>query len=167
MSQLFLVDLGSDYINFDLYNNLAKDLVEFALKQDIGVFFGDQGYYYDLIRESEIRNYFIVSDSFLYRNCGFLTTESIEFSLFDNVKKKKQFFEKFAFLNLIFDIVNKYISNNINVYISGGGFASLDCFEEIKSSKKDLLNDLYCSIIDHASEFAYGFPNVKLELIMQ
>ena len=42
MSQLFLVDLGSDYINFDLYNNLAKDLVEFALKQDIGVFFGDQ-----------------------------------------------------------------------------------------------------------------------------
>ena len=88
MSQLFLVDLGSDYINFDLYNNLAKDLVEFALKQDIGVFFGDQGYYYDLIRESEIRNYFIVSDSFLYRNCGFLTTESIEFSLFDNVKSK-------------------------------------------------------------------------------
>ena len=58
--------------DFENYNNLAKEIIAYALKNNIAAFFNSYDYWQDLILKADMKAFFLLSDSFLYKSCELL-----------------------------------------------------------------------------------------------
>ena len=164
MSNICIVDLKDHTLDFDKLNEMVKRITQLALNKDLAVFFHSYDYRADIINSAKMKNFFLMSDSFLYKHCDFLDTTS--FTDVKNIEKfRKEFFKKFAFFTDILNIIFSYKLSVIDIYVSGGGDSgTVEDFDVIKTNQESFLKDLFNSIIKYSDEYAYGFPTVKLEV---
>ncbi len=166
MSGFCCINLKENKIckNFNKFNQLAKDLIKYSIEKDIAVFFNSFDYGNEIIKSADMQNFILVSDSFIYKNCGFLNTNFLE-NVLDYNESEKQFVENFDFLNLINETIFKYKINEIEIFITADG--SVNCiedFEKIECKCNEYLKVLFKNIIIKANEYAYGFPTLKVSV---
>lgn len=157
MSEICLIDLKSN-LEFDTLNIMANELVKFAVDNSFAVFFQNSGFS-NLIIGSELNQFILLSDSFIYQNCGFLTTEDIDFLDIDSFRQG--FLKKFEFLNKVLSIIFSYGLDSIDIYISEGGFDALSDFSEKLTTADKFVFDLCDCVINSATLYSYGFPTIK------
>ena len=161
MSELCIVNLKEHKLDYEKLNAMAKHLVKVALDNNIAVFFHDYDYGGELIADAKMKNFFLMSDSFLYKNCDFLDT-----TIFKNVSDielfRKEFLERFRFFDAILQTVFEYDVELVEIYITEDPIADREeDFEEVHTSQRDFLNDLFFDIINNAQWYAYCFPTTK------
>lgn len=111
MSAICLIVLKEPNLEFDDFNELSKKLVRFAVDNNLAVFF-QNSYFPDLFSKDNFNQFFFMSDSFLYQNCDFLTTEGIGYKgvdifgtlFFDREFQYKfmtRFFHKYSYLLIV------------------------------------------------------------------
>ena len=164
MSNLFLINLKNHNANYNELCKLSKEITRFALNNNFAVFFNSYDYGNEIINEAQMKDFLLISDNFLSKNCEFLNT-----SYFANVsdieKFKKEFFKKFDFLKKLVEKLFQYNINLIEIYITqDGAVNSIKDFTEQTSSAKTFLYDLLIEIINNKEEYAYGFPTIKYNI---
>ena len=169
MSGVCIINLKKHNLTFEKINELAEKLMFVALQNHVAVFF-HSNYRKDIIESAKMQNYFVMSDSFVYRNCNFLETNSIIEKLYLNnafsyEEFHRAFKERSKFFNEIIDNIFQYDVSLIEIYISGSGcVSSANDFELRKTSTKNFLLDLFSSLQDYENDYNYEFSNVKFEL---
>ena len=165
MSAIFIVNLKEYNLTFEELNNLAKKLVRYCLNSNnLAVFFNSFDYGESLIKEENMKNFFLLSDSFLYKNCEFL--EDVPFiNPMELVKSEKTFTEKYKFFNDIFKIVFGFNVSEITIFMSCDGSADNSSdFKELSATPKNFLHLLFDSVINNAEKFAYQIPSLKITI---
>ena len=159
MSAIFIVDLKRHNLSFDSMDDLARKIVKIALKEKIGVFFNSFDYAVDLIEDAKMKSFFLLSDSFFYKNCDFLNTDMFDIS---NKRFKKIFIKKYKFVEKILCEIKKAGVTSIDVYISCDGCTEVvSDFIDEKANMDSFLEGMFRGIFKYSNEYAYGFPTVK------
>ena len=173
MSNFCCINLkDSNFENdYDSFNDLANVLVRFALDNKIAVFFNSYDYGEALINAGNMREFFLISDSFLYKNCDSFLYKNCE--LLDNtqllcqseisqlVDFKSAFFEKYNFFEKIIEIIFRYDVFSIEIYITEDNTDNMDDFNTIISSKDGFMSDLYKSVVEAIPSYGGEFPTTK------
>ena len=165
MSAICLVNLKINNWAFDEFNSFAKKLVRYCLEYDnLAVFFNSFDYAESLIVEEHMRNFFLLSDSFLYKNCEFL--EEVPYiDPFNLVESEKTFVKKYGFFNDIFKIVFEHNVSEITVFLSVDGSVEHSCeFIPLYATSETFLHILFDSVITNADKFAYQIPSLKFTI---
>lgn len=149
--------------NFKAYNKLAKQLIQFALDNDIAVFFNSYDYGEELIREANMKDFIIISDSFLYKNCELLNnTDFVRILSEKNITDyKNAFIIKYSVFQKILDIIFQYDVSAVELYITEDELCSISEFKKINSTKDKLIDDLYLCVENSVSEYGNEFPPIK------
>lgn len=165
MSAICLVNLKINSLNFDEFNDLAKKLVRYCLaRENLAVFFNSFDYGKTLIVDEHMKNFFLLSDSFLYKNCEFL--EEVPFiDPFNLVESEKVFTEKNNFFNDVFNIVFSYNVSEITVFLSiDGSVERSDEFIPLSATPENFLHIFFNSVISNAEKCAYQIPSLKFTI---
>ena len=163
MSETFLVNMQCDNINYNELNSLANEIIIFALRNKLGIHFNELGYSTDFTKLHQMKNYFFVSDSFLHCNASFLNISSD--ANLSNLDYKSNFYNNISFAYEMLSIIQKFGISNIEIYISSDSiFEDENDFIVLNSSKEDLLDKVYQTLIDNSNEFAYEFPPIKINI---
>lgn len=143
MSETCLVNLKDFKCGFEELNNLSKQIVKYAVDHDLAVFFCSD-YMHDFTVKAGMKSYFFMSDSFLYENCEFL---SLDYDSCREINTIEKFYERFHFFGDIVEILQKNKVQKIEIYISEDALSDVDRFDEIASTSKSIVKDLYDVII--------------------
>lgn len=160
MSGICIVNLKKHNMKFDEMNLLSKKLVKIALKNNIGIFFNNFDYDSEFIKQANFKTFFLLSDSFLYRNCDFWIFNDFEL-ISDEKKFKKWFYKSYKFFTKIFCELSKFNISTIEVYISNDGEDNVNNFKEIHTTKQKFLDDFYKDYIEESDIYCYGIPTIK------
>lgn len=165
MSAFCIFNLKKPPLDFNSLNSLAQKLIGYSLNNDLGVFFNSYDYAADLIKDAGMKCFFLMSDSFVYKNCDDLLDTSFLTDPSNLTQCKKEFFNHFKFFNDILDIVFKCGVREVEVYISEDGSTSkkLD-FIQLETTKEMFLDALLNSILENVDRYAYTFPDVKITI---
>ena len=162
MSAICIVNLKEHNLEFDQLNSLANELVSLALKNKVAVFFNVRDYGYDIIQEAEMRNYFLMSDSFLYENCGFLEEPLFKLERETAQKTYEAFFGRYKFFNEMIRLIFRYDVLNIEMYITEDGAVNcIDDFHTIRTNVEDFMQKLFCLVFDPQTNMLTEFGTVK------
>ena len=160
MSELCLMNLKKHRLNFEKLDSLANSLVALSLKNKIAVFFHTYDYAAELINSAGMKNFFLLSDSFLYKNCGFLDITSFVYET-DIQSYRVRFLEKYHFLQEVIDKVFEYEVDILEIYISEDGSAEVETdFEVIETAQGDFVETLFQKIWKDSSGSGF-FPTTK------
>ena len=171
MSALCVFDYSNNNLTYQQKNEMAKELVEIALNDDVGVLFNDQNWSYviDIIKSKE---FFTVSSTFLYSDPECVGEPSlfdffdIELKSFnglciDKDKFREHFFAKYEFLTDFVNCLCRYNIVELSVLISDSGteIVRKEDLEIIETTKDEFLNTLFISLKDELNnQFNYCFP---------
>lgn len=149
--------------SYDSFNDLANVLVRFALDNKIAVFFNSHDYGETLIRAARMRDFFLISDSFLYKNCEFLDNTGLlqQYEINPLFDFKSEFLKKYDFFKKIIEIIFSYNVSYIEIYITEDNTDNIDDFKTIISTKDGFMNDLYKTIIKAIPTCGGEFPTVR------
>jgi len=191
VSEIFLVDFKNDNLTFNKLNALSIDIVKFCLKNNIGVFF-NLNRPVDFIKLAHIKNYFLLSDNFVYDYADDLLSgtedclkvafahelelnKNLKFNISDiNIGKthrdkkfREEFYNKYNWITGLLDILFRHDCKKIDIYID-----DIHCFDEsdeyhvITTNEKNILKDMCDDIIENEAEWSYHFlPETKYEII--
>lgn len=163
MSQLCLIEIKDYDLSYKEMDNLSKELVLLAAKENIGIHFNVNEYCKILIDTQEMNFFCIVSSSFLHYNADFLDFPFSEEWLIEN---KERFVKKYHFLLKILKKVFSYDVKLVNLYLSEDGLVEIkDDFIYLTSTLNNLLEDMYQITIDCGEETQYNFPSICIEVI--
>lgn len=179
MSGLLLVNLKEHNLDYNELNTMAKQLVSLALKKNFAVTFNSCGSEDRIVTDGGMRDYFHISNSFLYKNCDFLYMPDLILKLcgVDEIEKidfyhyprkeeiRKAFLKEYNFLNEILDIVFEFDVNLIEMIMvdANGVVLSYQDFEEIKIKRDEFLFKLFDLLRDPLNNnFNYEFPTAKI-----
>lgn len=164
MSSFCCVNLAKNKVSkhFKKYNQIANRVVEYALEHKFAVFFNSYDYGLNIIEEADMKDFFLVSDSFLYKNCELLnTTEFARKMLKDEMfDTKKAFFRKYRIFNELVNIIFEYEVSEIEIYFTDDA-ENLSEFDVKQTTKENFLLDLYNAVEAAVPEYAGLFPTVK------
>ena len=163
MSAICIFNLKHHKLDFNRLDNLSKKLVRYSLCNNLGVFFNCYDYGADIIKDAEMKCFFLMSDSFLYKNCDDLLDTSFLTDPLDFSKYKKEFSNHFHFFNDILNIVFEYEVSQVEVYISEDGSTSAKSdFLSLQTTKDKFLETLLNSVLENADKYAFTFPDVNI-----
>lgn len=165
MSNICIVNLKDNNINNNvkILNRLSKELIQYSLDNNIAVFFNSYDYGEEIINEAKMKCFFLMSDSFIYKNCEFLSTNFLMKT--NNKNIEKVFLKKYQFFEDVLKIIFKYDVSLIEIFISVDG--AVNCVEDfniIKSSRDSFLIDLYKVFAEDIYDGPFCFPTVKFEI---
>lgn len=180
MSGLLLVNLRKTNLDFDKLNELAKKLVTLAIEKDFGISFNSSDYGNEIIVGGVMRNYFHISNSFLYRNCDLLNLpnlilklcgvdeiDKIDFNYYPSREEFKfAFLNEYSFLNDILETIFYYDVTLVEIVIVDavtGIIMPYEDFKEFSLRRETFLTDLFDLLNDPLNNnFNYEFPNAKI-----
>lgn len=154
-------------INDKYYNKLAKEIIDYALKNNIAAFFNSFDYWEDIISKADMKDFFLISDSFLYKSCELLdNTEFIKLiEENDDINVyKNAFINKYSFFKDLVDIIFKYNVSLIEIYISEDDMTEFEDFKSINSTKDTILLDLFQCVMNNIDKFGNEFPDLKISI---
>ncbi len=167
MSELCLFNIKEKKLKFEELNELAKDVTRYSLENGYGSFFNTADYAYDFVEKVGIKTYFILSDSFLYKNADDLL-DTTRFAYDSKSDYRKHFFETFSFFEDYLDIVFKYDVDSVEVWIDGNGTATeIEDYDRLLSEKRNFTKTLYDVFMKMSKETGYTFPSVVIEVKKQ
>lgn len=159
MSRVCIFNIEDNIKDFKRLNYIAKEIVKISLENDIGVSF-NSNYCEDLWREPIIKNYFVVSDSFLYRQSDELLSTNYFWEDGSINSYKKKFIERFSFFNILLNKLFSLGLENIEILFSDVNLIDeLKNFETIQTNKLIFLNDLLNVTLQSIDEFGGQIPN--------
>lgn len=182
MSGLCIVNLKEHNLNEEKMNEMANNLIRVSLKNHIAVHFNGRDYGQELVKEEKMHEFFILSHTFLYKNCDLLNLEPLMLKLYkakdfeDFIKKEKMrnlpekekfqeyFCREYNFFNEIISSVFLYDVSLIEIFMTEnyGPIRHSEDFVEIKTQRKAFLSDLFNSLVDVlGNRFNYEFPSAK------
>ncbi len=178
MSGFCLFNLKKHNLNFENLNDLANALVSIALKNQLGIFFNCNDYGKEIIQATGMRDYFHLSNSFLYKNCDFLdipnlimhicnvnSVEELDISLLPNkVEIQQEFLREYCFFEEILECIFKFDVFEIEIYITDeyGPVLFFEEFNPIIVDEKNFLNQLFDSLNDSLGNgFNYEFSATR------
>lgn len=159
-----LAFLIKEKINYETSILLSKKLVLHCLEKNYGVIFNFLGYSQKLIKEFSPSLYFSISDDFLQLNSEFLTTSYIE--CIEDKEGKKEFCENFSILDDIYSILQSYKIGNIKLLISTDS-EEINDFISVNCDSRKVTEIIYDAIISNADMYAYDFPNMIINLLIE
>ena len=166
MSNFCCINLKQNNLidDFAKYNKFAKEIVQCALDNDLGVFFNLHDYASELITEAGMRDFFIISDSFLYKNCEFLDNTELtrRMSQSNSFNYKAAFFEKYGFLSEFIKIIFRYNVLIAEIYITEDNCDSVCDFRILESTPHKFLWDLCNVVIDSVKQYGGEFSTLKI-----
>ena len=164
MSSFFLIDFSKEKLKYNDLNNLADNIIKNALKNGYAVFLNDS--YSSQILKNKTNNISILfSYSFLDRNADELL-DLTDFIYDDESDFKKKFFDKFDFLNDVFDILFSYNIKKIDLYITEDGSEDTE-YVEVVVKKDNVVQVLYDNFIKYSSVTGYTFPNLHINVVSE
>lgn len=182
MSGLCIINLKKHNLNEETMNEMANKLIRVSLKNHVAVHFNGRDYGQPLVDEEKMRDFFVLSHTFLYKNCDFLDLEPLMLKLykakdfqnfiqkekmknsFEKEKFQEMFCHKYNFFNEIIESVFLYDVNLIEIFMTEnyGWIQHGQDFAEIKTQRRNFLLDLFNSLVDVlGNNFNYEFPNAK------
>ena len=166
MSAICIVNLKEHRLAHKELNCLADELVSFALKRHLGVHFHARDYGYDLIQDAKMSNYFLLSDSFLYKNCEFLEEPLYPLERETVQQTYDAFYEKFHFMEEMLFLIFRQDVSCVELYLStDGSVGSLLDFVSMQTNAEGFMNCLFQTVYDPEEKmFADAFPTVKLRI---
>lgn len=165
MSNLCVFNISQSDISFNEMNELANRITKLALKEKRGVFFNSFDYASDIIESGKMKFFFLLSDSFIYKNCEMLNTEGLGIS--NLLLFKSKFKKRFAIFKKILNEISKEKVDVVEIYITtDGSINDIADFDIIMTDKKKFLDDLCESVILLSDIYAYGFPTIKYYIKM-
>lgn len=161
MSAVCIFDFTKSKLEYSQLNDLLKTLTEAALTKDMAILYRYRGYADDIVQSADLKQYFILSNSFVYPDCGFLEPE--EYTKTTSGKFNfSAFSAKFGVLQELLDILFRFHVQVVEIYTTiDGSVNSENDFEEISCTKSSFLDCLFKNVESHAPEYAYGFPTSK------
>lgn len=163
MSAICIVNLKKHNLKFKELDNLAKELVRYCLNHDnLAVFFNSFDYGKNLIEEEHMSNFFLLSDSFLYKNCEFLEDfyYNPEIGL---AETEKTFNKKYKFFLDMFEIVFRYNVSELTVLIDDSETESISEFEYLTATSEEFLHLFFHYAVKHIDYGGYiGVPSLKI-----
>lgn len=160
MSEICLFNLRKHYLKYNELKDFSKRIVEYALQIDKGIYFNSLSNLSNLICETKMRDYFLVTDSFYSENSEFVSTVDIfnsDLEIFE-----KNFKNKFSFFDKLLKIIFEYEIVKLEIYISEGVGDYLEDYDEIETTSEKYLSDIFSKILEYKDEMAYTIPNLKL-----
>ena len=180
MSGVCIVNLKQHNLDEENLEKLARRLVSIALKNHIGVHFHCRDYGEQIIATEKMTNYFLISSTFLWKNCDFLNLQPFILKLYgaknfedyiandkaENILSEERFrtsfYQEFKYFNEIIDCIFKFDVSLIEIYITPDYSYS---FEALETVQEHFLNDLFESVVDELNNhFNYEFLNTKFIL---
>ena len=143
MSAICIINLKESHCSFEELDCLSKDIIAYSSENKLAAFFNCKDYMPNLIEEAGMSNYFLVSDSFLYRNCEFLSLDYDKCQRINNIERFKR---KYYFFEDIIGIIFRYDIPTVEIYVSDDGASEIKDFETIHSSVKTIVSDLYNNV---------------------
>lgn len=165
MSAICLVILKKHNLAFDELNDLANKLVRYCLNcGELAVAFNSFDYAEKLIEQENMKDFFFLSDSFLYKNCEFL--EEVPFiDTTDLEKFEKQFKDRYRFFNDIFKVIFGFNVSEITIFMSTDGASdTAEDFMPLTATPDTFLHLLFDSVINNAEKFAYQIHSLKITI---
>ena len=167
MSSFCCINLKDSKVtaDFENYNNLAKEIIAYALKNNIAAFFNSYDYWQDLILKADMKAFFLLSDSFLYKSCELLDNTCFIDIIENNSDMqvyKKAFEKKYKFFKELVEIIFKYDVSLIEIYLTEDDTTEIDDFKSMVSTKETILSDLFNCVIQSIPTFGNEFPDVKI-----
>lgn len=162
MSAICIVNLKEHNLNFDELNALAKKIVKYCLDHELGAAFNAFDYGENLIEEENMRNFFLLSDSFLYKNCDILN--DIPFVDSYNVSdSEKVFTEKYSFFNDILKIIFSFNVYEVTVLIDTWETESVADFNRFSATPDNFTHLLFESVKNYTEQYhQYIIPALKV-----
>ena len=171
MSEICIINLKKNSMNYQDMNSLATCLVKIALKNGVSVFFNSYDYGTELIKNNEMHNFFLMSDSFLYKNCGFLENrwfiKDEKKYIDDSTELIKDFKQSYRFFNEIIDSIFQYNIEIIEVWLSDSLY-SVHCKEDFCfkiTNREQFLDSLFSSLEDkEKNSYNYTFKSTIFQI---
>ena len=180
MSGMLLFHLKKHRCEYEELNVMSKKLVALALEKNFGIVFNCPESDNETFSSGALRDFFHISDSFLYRNYDFLNMPDLMLKLcgandIDELDLKHYpskeeirdgFINEFEFLNQILDIVFEFEVDLIEMIVVDsltGIFLPYEEYEEYHLSRNSFLYDLFHLLNDPLNNgFNYEFPTAKI-----
>ena len=163
MSGICAFNLKKHKMQFDELNDLAKEIVRYCLDHDLGATFNlPDGVEY-LVEQEHMKNYFWLSDSFLYTQCDFLEIiPDVDREDWDN--PKNAFTEKFAFFNDLLKIIFEHNVSEVSVLIDAWVTEDLEDFEVLSATPDNFSQVLFGAVKASAEDryHLYVIPSLKI-----
>lgn len=164
MSKFNLFVLKFRVFNHDKNICLSNKIVEFCLKNNIGVAFNFIERLDDPLLKDIVKNdfYFSLTDSFIVQDCDELLSFSDEFTR-DSIKRKYKYLQ--SIVNLVFEMeeldhLDLYISNQQSYYKSE--------YFNINIKKDELLDELYNGTLSYFKNKKFiSFPTIHFKIVDQ
>ena len=158
MSNLCLVNLKQHSMEFEELDILSKKLIKLSLeKKNIAFHFNALGVCDSLIKQGEMRYYFLVSDSYLYWHFDSLRTGSY----YENDVKgsfEKWFYEEFGFFSDVLEVIFDFPVKMIEIYISNQGpLERKEDFKTMQTTPECFLKALYQCALESEEMDPCGF----------
>lgn len=156
-----VVFLVKDKLSYEKSLMISNKIVSFCLNKNVGAIFNFLGYRETLIHEADPTLYFSISDDFLQLNSEYLSTAEIENIECDN--GKKEFYEKFSFLDEIHNVLVEFELKNISLIISSdGSIEKISDLEIVASKTRTITEILYNIIVDNHEKYGCDFPDIVI-----
>ncbi len=162
MSAICIVNLKKYNLEYDELNDMAKKIVKCCLDHgDLAAFFHSSEYQKKLIEKEDMRLYFLLSDSFLYRNCTFLD-DAFYVPETDLAEAERIFRKRFDFFPEIFEIIFQYDVSEITVYVDDSE-ADINDFELLSATTEEFLPLFFHYLVEISGYGGYtGVPSLKI-----
>lgn len=166
MSAICIVNFKEHGLDFSELNCLANELVAFALKKGLGVSFNARDYGYELIREAGMSSYFLLSDSFLYKNCEFLEEPLYLLERETERRSYAAFRERYLFMEEMLSLIFRHRVSCVELYLSeDGSESSVPEFSPIQTTAEDFMKCWFQTVYDpERKRFADAFQAVRFQI---
>ena len=167
MSSFCCINLKDSKVtaDFENYNNLAKEIIANALKNNIAAFFNSYDYWQDLILKADMKAFFLLSERKKKKSCELLDNTCFIDIIENNSDMqvyKKAFEKKYKFFKELVEIIFKYDVSLIEIYLTEDDTTEIDDFKSMVSTKETILSDLFSCVIKSTPEFGNEFPTIKI-----
>lgn len=167
MSSVCIFNIVDKINDYDKLNHIARELVQTALDNELGISFNSN--FYDLTKVSTIKNYFMLSNSFIYRHSDELLSPK---GLWDGNSVdlfKKEFINRFRFFQILLDKLCSLGVEKVEIYFVDIDEPpeSLRDFEVVQSNGFEFVDNLLKVVLSEMDEFGGTIPTfLKFEVNM-
>ena len=165
-SSLCIIDLFADDMGYAEMNNLSRQVISYALDNNIGAQFNSPDYSETLIKSHRRQFFVALSDSFLYTDALFFE-DYFFLNPADLSASEKDFSKRFYFLREILDIIFASGVKRADVYMSEDSDDDVNDFPVWETTPSKFLQSAFNCIVMSADRCGYTFPSMRLIVLLE
>ena len=164
MSGFYAVNLSKHKVPLKGLKELSYELVEYVITKKIGIHFNPYDYMEDIIKNAGMKDFFVLSSSFLHKNFDYIEDTSFISDFSDVENSWIEFVDYLGFLNDINNVIFSHNVSEIEVFLSSGEVTDIEGFIEKETDKQNFLRLIFNSIYEFSDFYSYGFPSLRVKV---